>query len=67
MSGKTSNESKIKYDKKTYHAIAVTLKKDDDSEIIAYIEKNKKDVGTTQLFRNAMQFYMNELNKAKKK
>lgn len=59
----TSNEVKERYYNKTYHSVAVTLRKDDDHDIIVFIEAHKKDVGTTQLFREALKMYMKEVGK----
>lgn len=51
----TSNEVKLRYNKKTYKNYNVNLRVVEDSEIIKLIEDEKaKGIGTTEAFRNLL-------------
>ena len=39
----TSNEVKKRYNDKTYQSYKINLRKDDDAELIQYIEEQKKN------------------------
>jgi len=55
----TSTEVSERYKKKTYDRFIIRLRKEDDRELISYINANKERVGgTTNLFREAIQLYM---------
>lgn len=58
MSGKTSSESKQKWENKAYVKYLVRFRYDTDKRLIDYIEKNKGEIGTTELFRNAFNEYL---------
>lgn len=54
---KTSYEVKHRWNKKTYKAYQVNLRYDTDQRLINFIEANKK-IGTTQIFREALEEYI---------
>ena len=54
----TSYEVKKRYDSKTYRKYALAFRVDEDKELIDYIEKNKDKVGTTEIFRTALEQYI---------
>lgn len=47
----TSTEVKNRWNAKTYKRYQVQLRKDDDADLIAWIDQNKEQYGTTELFR----------------
>jgi len=54
--GKTSTEVKTRWMKANYASYRVNLRKDTDSELIAYIERRKHNgEQTTEIFREAVQ------------
>lgn len=54
--GKTSSEVKARWKKANYAEYHVNLRKDTDSELIAYIERRKHNgEQTTEIFREAVQ------------
>jgi hypothetical protein len=56
-----TTEQKAAWNAKTYKRYQVYLRKDEDAELIQYLERNKNRHGTTELFRIALE---NELKKA---
>lgn len=59
--GKTSTEVKSRWIKANYACYHVSLRKDTDSELIAYIERRKHNgEQTTEIFREAVQHLKNE-------
>lgn len=56
--GKTSTEVKQRWEDKTYTKYIVRFRRDVDSRIIDYLEKNKERVGTTNIFRDALEEYI---------
>lgn len=61
MGGKTSTESKSRWINANYARYNVNLRKDADSELIAYIERRKHNGDqTTEIFRDALQRLKNE-------
>lgn len=56
--GKTSTEVKQRWEDKTYTKYMVRFRRDVDSHIIDYLEKNKARVGTTNIFRDALEEYI---------
>lgn len=53
----TSSEVKKRWMDKAYHRYAVNFRYDTDQHIIDFIEANKS-IGTTQIFREALELYM---------
>lgn len=58
MAGTT--EQKAAWNAKTYKRYQIYLRKDEDADLIQYIEQNKSYLGTTELFRTALE---NQKNK----
>lgn len=58
----TSSDVKMRYNEKSYHKINVRLRKEADADIIEFIEANKSKLGTTNMFREALEMYI-EANK----
>lgn len=56
----TSTEVKARWNDKTYKAYRVYLRKDDDAELITFVEENKEAHGTTELFRAGLEKLKNE-------
>lgn len=56
----TSSEVKARYNSKAYHPVAVRFRNNEDADIIQFIEENKEKIGTTQLFREALELYIKE-------
>ena len=51
----TSNEVKLRYNKKTYKSYNVNFRVNEDAEIIKLIEEEKeRGIGTTETFRNLL-------------
>lgn len=53
----TSSKVKTAWKQRNYKCYAVNFRYDTDKEIIDYIEQNKEQFGTTEIFRAAMQMY----------
>ncbi len=53
--GKTSTEAKSRWMKANYKRYQVQLRIEDDKELIEFIEAHKETVGTTELFRRAIE------------
>lgn len=47
----TSSEVKNRWNAKTYKRYQVSLRKDDDADLIAFVESVKDTVGVTDIFR----------------
>ena len=60
--GKTSSEVKQRWMEKAYKKYLVSFRYDTDQEIIDFIEANKEKLGTTNIFRDALEMYI-EANK----
>ena len=58
--GYTSSEVKMRYNDKAYKKVGISLRNDKDADIIAFIDANKEKIGTTQLFREALELYIRE-------
>lgn len=56
----TSTEVKQRWENSAYQKYMIRLRKDDDADLIAFIEENKEAVGTTELFRRALELLMDE-------
>ena len=54
----TSTEVKNRWKKKAYKIYQISLRYDTDSELIEFIEGNKERIGTTQMFREALEQYI---------
>lgn len=52
----TSSEVKARWIAKNYQRYTLSLRYDEDKQLIDYIEAHKAD-GTTELFRKALKFY----------
>lgn len=57
--GKTSNEVKQRWIDKAYSRYLVSFRYDTDGDLIDFMEKNKERLGTTNIFRDALQMYIN--------
>lgn len=56
----TSTEVKRRYNEKTYKRVTLYLRYDEDADIIDFIEENKEKMGTTNIFREALEMYIRE-------
>ena len=61
--GKTSSEVKQRWNAKTYKRYAVNLRKEDDSELIDWIEANRDKYGITDIFRVGVETLMKDEKK----
>ena len=57
--GKTSSEVKNRWKAKTYKVYQVNLRKDEDKELIDWIEKNREKYGISDIFRAGVEALMN--------
>ena len=48
---KTSSEVKNRWNAKTYNRYQVSLRKEEDAELIAYIDRLRGRIGVTDIFR----------------
>lgn len=58
MGGKTSTEVKQRWENKTYVKYMLRFRQDEDRRLIDFIEKNKERMGTTNIFREALEDYI---------
>lgn len=56
--GRTSSEVKQRWMEKAYKKYLVSFRYDTDQEIIDFIEANKEKLGTTNIFRDALEMYI---------
>ena len=56
--GKTSTEVKQRWESKAYRKYLIRLREDTDKPLIDYIERNKERLGTTNIFRDALESYI---------
>lgn len=56
--GKTSTEVKQRWENKAYAKYLVRLRYDTDKQLIDYLEKNKERLGTSSIFRDALETYI---------
>ncbi len=56
----TSYEVRRRWDLANLKKYSVSLRKEDDADLIAFIEENKETIGTTELFRRALELLMDE-------
>ena len=54
----TSSEVKQRWNNKTYKRIVVQFRYDSDQDMIEFVDKHKEKYGTTNIFRDALQMYM---------
>lgn len=54
----TSSEVKARWNKKTYKAYQVNLRYDSDQRLIDFVENNREKYGTTNIFRDALEMYV---------
>lgn len=59
-SERTSYEVRQRWDKENLKRYVISLRLEDDADLIDYIEANKKEIGTTEIFRSALQHKLNE-------
>lgn len=57
--GKTSNEVKQRWIDKAYSRYLVSFRYDTDGDLIDFMEQHKEKLGTTNIFRDALQMYIN--------
>ena len=57
--GKTSSEVKNRWKAKTYKVYQVNLRKDEDKDLIDWIEKNREKYGISDIFRAGVETLMN--------
>lgn len=56
--GKTSTEVKQRWESKTYTKYLVRFRNDTDRNLVDYLEKNKERMGTSNIFRDALEMYI---------
>ena len=56
----TSTQVKQRYKDKTYKRYQVYLKIDEDRSIIEWVDTHKDSLGTTNIFRDALECYINQ-------
>ena len=56
----TSTEVKQRWENSAYQKYMIRLRKEDDADLIAFIDENKDAIGTTELFRRALELLMEE-------
>ena len=58
-SGKTSTEVKQRWENKAYKKIMVRFRYDTDRHLLDFLDANKDTIGTSQIFREALEMYIN--------
>ena len=58
MGGKTSTAVKQRWESKAYTKYLVRFRNDTDRNLIDYLEKNKERMGTSNIFRDALEMYI---------
>lgn len=61
--GRTSSEVKQRWMDKAYKKYMVQLRYDTDQDLIDFVEANKEKLGTTNIFREALELYIKENGK----
>lgn len=56
----TSYEVRKRWDKEHHKIYSVRLRLEEDGDLIAYIEAHKDTIGTSQIFREALEKYIKE-------
>ena len=59
-SGKTSTEVKNRWNEKTYKRIMVSLRREDDADLLEWFETHKEQHGPTEIFRAGIEKLKNE-------
>lgn len=54
----TSSEVKMRYNAKAYKKVSISFRLEEDADIIDFIEANKGKLGTTNIFREALEMYI---------
>ena len=60
MGGKTSPEAVQRWEKRNYKKFLVRFRFDTDKRLLDFIEDYKDEIGTTQIFREALILYIKE-------
>lgn len=60
--GNTSTEVKQRWESKAYRKYMIRFRCDTDKKLIDYLEKNKERLGTTNIFRDALEMYIRKEN-----
>lgn len=55
----TSSAVKQRYNNKTYKRIVIQFRYDSDQDMIDFVDRHKERYGTTNIFRDALEMYMN--------
>lgn len=55
---KTSTEVKQRWENKAYKKIMVRFRYDEDAALLDFLDRNKDTIGTTQIFREALEMYI---------
>ena len=58
MGGKPSPEAVQRWEKNNYKKILLRLRYDSDQDLLDYIDANKEELGTTEIFRVALREYI---------
>lgn len=56
--GKTSTAVKQRWENKAYTKYMIRFRRDTDAHLIDFLEKNKERLGTTNIFRDALEAYI---------
>lgn len=59
---KTSTEVKQRWENNNYARYVVRLRLDTDIELVDFVERHKDSMGTTQIFREALDMYVKAEN-----
>lgn len=54
----TSTEVKQRWENKAYKKIMIRFRYDEDARLLDFLETNKDRLGTTQIFREALEMYI---------
>lgn len=57
----TSTEVKQRWESKAYAKYNVRLRHDADQDLIDFVEAHKADKGTSNIFRDALEMYVNSI------
>ena len=57
---RTSTEVSERYKRKTYKYIPIRLRYDSDQRLLNFLEDYKERIGTSQIFREALEDYINK-------
>ncbi len=59
----TSTEVKQRWENKAYAKYNVRLRHDSDQKLIDFVEANKEKLGTSSIFRDALEMYVDSQDK----